>query len=263
MSENEATAVVADAEVKPATVAKVKATGDLIHDTASDIENLTKVKALNEAAKLSENIEQGYFRLGGVLKVIFDNAWFEGYETFGQFVFEKFGFMERKARYLMKIYENLVNKQIPWEKVSSLGWTKLKDLAEILTPENVDEWVEKASKLTVAELQAVLKGAAASSSKASTTTTDEVSVIKFKLHNDQLDTITSALNKAKGEVGTEHDTVALETICSGYLAGTVGAATSIDQWFDSLGWEATLEKFCEKFPQVDLQVTVNDAAKAG
>ena len=57
------------------------------------------------------------------------------------------GSQGRKARYLISIYDNLVTKMIPWEKVSHLGWTKLKDLAPVLTPENVDEWVAKAEKL--------------------------------------------------------------------------------------------------------------------
>lgn len=259
MSETNAAVAIEEAATATETAVKQKKSGDLIHDTAAEIEHLTKTKALNEAQKLSENIEANSFRLGGVLKVIFDNAWFEGFESFGQFVFERFGFQERKARYLMEIYENLVNKQIPWEKVSGLGWTKLKDLARVLTPENVDEWVEKASKLTVAELQAVLKGDQGSEASKEVKTTDQVTVMKFKLHQDQLDTVSSALNKAKAETGTDHDTVALENICSGYLAGAVGVQTAgktFQQYVEDMGLEGALNAISEMFPSANINVVM-------
>ena len=91
---------------------------------------MTKTKALNMAEQLAENIEVNYFKMGGVLKLINDNSWFEGGSTTSMIsCTEKYGFQGRKARYLIAIYDNLVTKKIPWEKVSHLGWTKLKDLA--------------------------------------------------------------------------------------------------------------------------------------
>jgi hypothetical protein len=163
MSDNDEGAQV---QVAPETkvVGKVKKTAapanNLIATIAEEVEKLTKAKALALAETLTNEVETDTFRLGGILKVINDNSWFEGYESFDSFVFEKFGFQSRKARYLIQIYTELVDKQIPWEKVGPLGWTKIKDLAGagVLTVDNVDEWVAKASALTVLELQAVLKG---------------------------------------------------------------------------------------------------------
>lgn len=236
-----------------------KGTGNLIADVASEVEGLTKTKALNEAVRLAENIESNYFKLGGVLKIIYDNSWFEGFETFGLFVFEKFGFQERKAKYLMEIYTELVTKQIPWEKVHHLGWTKLKDLARVLTLENVDEWVAKAEKVTVVELQAMLKASTPGEGTVSEKTKDDVTVLKFKLKADQLETVNSALNKAKAELGTEYDNVALENVMAGYLGGSVSAASggaSLADQMKAVGWEAVLEQFGELFPEIDLTVTV-------
>lgn len=236
------------------------ASGNLIADVAAEVEGLTKTKALNLATSLADNIESNYFKLGGVLKIIYDNSWFEGFENFGLFVFEKFGFQERKAKYLMEIYSELVTKQIPWEKVHHLGWTKLKDLAKVLTLENVDEWIAKAEKVTVIELQAMLKAAAPADGEASSKTKDDVTSVKFKLKADQLETVNSALNKCKAEVSTEYDNVALEMICAGYLGGSVsasaGSAVSLADQMKSVGWEAVLEQFGELFPEVDLTVTV-------
>ena len=157
-----------------------------------------------------------------MLKLINDNSWFEGFDYFDDFVYEKYGFQGRKARYLISIYDNLVTKMIPWDKVSHLGWTKLKDLAPIITPENVDEWVAKAEKLTVVELQAAIKALKPEEGDEKTAkTTDEVVKMTFKLKPDQAEAVTQALAKAKGELHTEYDTVALENICAGYVGGTV------------------------------------------
>jgi len=118
-----------------------------------------------------------------VLKLISENSWFESYVDFHQFVFDKYGMQARKAYYLIAIYTDLVTKQIAWEKVKHLGWTKLKELAPILTPENTDEWVAKAEKLTVMELIAALK-AGTSPSDITGKTSDDVTTLKFKLKPD-------------------------------------------------------------------------------
>lgn len=261
---NEATAVAEGGQVQEQApqeevVAVGKKSKDLIAVIAQEIESLTKVKALNLADKLSENIEADYFRLGGVLKVIYESTWFEGHESFGAFVSDRFGFQERKAKYLMEIYTHLVTKQIPWEKVAGLGWTKLKDLARVLTAENVDEWVEKATPLTVAELQALLKGPAAEG-KASDTVSSDSQTLKFKFKSDQVETVTSALNKAKAEVNTTYDSVALEAICTGYLGGSVGvsAGKTLEEQMAEAGAEGVLELFDKLFPHINLTVDMNE-----
>jgi hypothetical protein len=237
--------------------AKAEPTGNLILDVAAEVEKLTKTKALHLADSLADGIEENYFKLGGVLKMIQDNSWFEGFNDFDQFVFEKYGFQGRKARYLMGIYEQLVTKQIPWEKVKDLGWTKLKDLASILTPENVDEWVAKAANLTYLEMMALLK-AGMPEGEISEKTKSDSHTLKFQLKGDQLEVVNAALAKGKGEMGTEYDSVVLENICAGYVAGTVGGATAapgdIGAMMQSMGWEAVLQEFDKQWPNIDLQV---------
>jgi hypothetical protein len=261
-----ATAQVAATETKVVGKKSQKAaSGDMIVTIAQEVEKLNKTKALSLADTLATDVETNYFKLGGVLKVINENSWFEGYESFDIFVFERFGFQSRKARYLISIYTELVEKQIPWDKVGPLGWTKVKDLAVagVLTPENVDEWVEKAKGLTVLELQNLLKGGNAET-QTSSKTTDDVTALKFKLKNDQLETVQSALNKAKAETATEFDNVALENICAGYLGGVIGAPVSppkdpvdaIRDLMKDLGYEQTLNIFGEIFPEINLTAEI-------
>jgi hypothetical protein len=253
-------------ETKPETAVigkkKVEKTGNLIMDIAHEVELLTKTKALNEAERLAENIEVNYFKMGGILKLINDNSWFEGFEAFDDFVEEKYGFASRKARYLISIYENLVTKMIPWEKVGHLGWTKLKDLAPVITPETVDEWVAKAEKLTVKELQAILKQEAGEGTGDKTQkTTEDVVKLTFKLKADQADIVGQALAKAKGELHTEFDSVALENIAAGYVGGTTAVAKpfSLDDVIEATGFEPLLKRVAELFPQYDITVASVEA----
>lgn len=190
-----------------------------------------------------------------MLKLISENSWFESYVDFHQFVFDKYGMQARKAYYLIAIYTDLVTKQIAWEKVKHLGWTKLKELAPILTPENTDEWVAKAEKLTVMELIAALK-AGTSPSDITGKTSDDVTTLKFKLKPDQLEIVQAAVAKAKGEIGTEYDNVAIENICAGYVGGVItDHQTDLKGVMKGAGWEAVLTAFDELFPDVGLVVT--------
>jgi hypothetical protein len=236
-------------------------TGNLILDIAHEVEQMTKGKALNEADKLAENIEVNYFKLGGVLKLINDNGWFEGYSDFDGFVYEKYGFQGRKARYLVSIYDNLVSKQIPWEKVSHLGWTKLKDLAPILTPDNVDEWVAKAEKCTVKELQALLAANQNDGGETTQKTTDEVVKMSFKFKPDQADVVSQAIAKAKGELHTEFDTVALENICSGFVGGNSTVTTSFSDQVKTMGFEPALGVIAGLFPEWDINASPAEPSK--
>lgn len=264
--QTEATAVATDTVKKGKKAAA--ATGNLIFDTAQQIESMTKGKALAAAVELAQDIDSNYFRLGGVLKVIKDNSWFEGSESFDTYVAANFGFQVRKAKYLIEIYENLVTKQIDWSKVSKLGWTKLKELAKILTPENTDEWVAKAANLTVLELLALLKGTSQTGATTSGATTDDTTTMKFKFKPDQVATVQGALAKAKGELNTEYDTVALENIASAYLGGAIQVQAAAEAGpvdlqveFANLGWEKVLEHFAAAFPNVDLELIAVDGVK--
>jgi len=250
-------------EIQPVVVGKGKKKGstDLLISIAQEVESLTKTKALHLAVDLATNIEVNYFKLGGVLKLISENSWFEGHDDFDQYVSKVFGFESRKARYLMGIYTELVEKQIPWEKVAHLGWTKLKDLAPFLTLENVDEWVEKVQNLSFKEMRTLLKGDTSDTEGTSKTTSDSHKK-NFVLKSDQLEVVNSALAKAKGELGTEYDSVALENICAGYVGGVVGGASvattvtpeNLTEVMKSMGWEASITLWAEVFPEIDITV---------
>lgn len=232
---------------------------DLIVETVSEIENMTKESAFLIVPALIESVDFSYFKLGGVLSAIQDNGWWEDEApTFKEFIPEKFGLHYRKAMYLIKIYDGLVEADIPWNKVSGLGWTKLKELADILTPENVDEWVEKANTMSVLQLIAAVK--AFKSGKLSTDgTTDPdssgVSTITFTVHPDQKETIKQAINQAMEDSDTEFKGVALEAICLNFLSGgstKQSKPMSIVGTMEKYSVEQVLDAFEVVFPEINL-----------
>lgn len=245
---------------------RVKTVENFIGLTAEKVEKMTKAKALAEAIKLNENIDNNAFTLGGVLKRIHENSWFEdNYPSFADYVENEFGFKHRKAQYLMMIYTELTHQQIPWEKIAHLGWTKIKELAPILSVDNVDEWADKAKELTVAELKILLKGESTSEAK-NTSTQSDVKNMSFKLKNDQIDTVQTALAKAKAEVNTEFDNVALENICASYLGNTTPAtivqgtpevtAENLNTVLAGFDIDTVLQAIDAAFPDVDLNVSL-------
>lgn len=232
---------------------------DIIVQTVKEIGALDKETAFAIVPSLIDSVDFSYFKLGGVLSAIQDNGWWEDdAATFKGFIQDNFGIHYRKAMYLINIYDGLVEADIPWHKVSGLGWTKLKDLADILTTDNVDEWVEKAANMTSLNLQAAVKAFKAGELSTDGTTDPDksgVSTITFTVHPDQKETIKQAIEQALGEAQTEFKGVALEAICMNYLAGGSTkkvAVPSLASIMEKSSIESVFEAFEVVFPDVNI-----------
>ena len=251
-------------KVEPATESSLAAeSGDLIVTTVHEIENMKEDKAFKLVPQLLNDIDHDYFRLGGVLAVIQAQGWFmdKGYENFRAYVESECGIKYRKACYLIEIYNGLVASGVEWEKVKSLGWTKLREIAKHLTPENTDEWVERATAMKTLQLQAYiaeLTAAPAADGKVIEGSGSKVTTMTFKLHEDQKVTVREALDKCKHETGTEHDSVALEHIALDYLGGEskIKSMPSLAELMKGKSAEEVLGVFGEVFPEVELSATL-------
>ncbi len=190
---------------------------DPIQSTVHQVENMDESTALGQVSGLVEDIELNFFVLGGVLNKIQENAWYGEHPTFKDWVSAETGLKTRKAFYLMKIYQRLAESGVVWEQVSSIGWSKLKELVSILTIENVEEWVEKAESMTVTELNAEVKAFKESSVSGEEVVPDAVKTKTFKLQGDNIDLVEAGLDKAKSESGSEFDGVALGHMATSYL----------------------------------------------
>lgn len=245
---NAATATETAPETKAAKAKAVETTGDFIADTAIQIAGYSKTKALNRIDSLIAGEGESDFELGGLFLQLNNQNWYEGSPSFDEFVALKFKIHPRKARYLMGIYKELVDKMIPWAIVKNVGWTKLREIARagVLTADNAQEWADKAEKLTVVELIKVLKTSGSGDGSPSASTKDDVQTLKFKFKNDQIETANSALAKAKAEGNTEFDNVAAELIFQSYLSG--GTGQTLEQLLTAAGVEDSLKAFDKCFP---------------
>jgi len=235
--------------------------GDLIVQTVTEIEQIDKALAFSLVEQLSENVEYTYFRLGGVLSVIQRNVWYhdEGYETFKDFVESKFGLHYRKAMYLVAIYNGLAESGVPWDKVKGIGWTKLKELANILTTENVDKYVEAAESMTTIQLIEFIKNETKPEKKGedAVESTPDLTSMSFKIHSDQKETIRAALDQGKSDTGSEYDAVALEHICIAYISGggkKVVPTKSLTQIVKDEGIQKVMNAIEQVFPQYNITV---------
>lgn len=206
--------------------AKVE-TKDLIIVSSTEVENLTKARALKLAPELIEAEGINDFKLGGVLQRIQEEKWWEGndYESFKDYIETGLGLPYRKCMYLVNIYEKLVAAGIKWSDVKSIGWSKLRFIIDLLTEDNVAEWVKRADTMNSLEIQEYVKGLKDGKAKQDENgeeVTTKVSSMVFKVHPDQKETIKEALAKKKEETGTEFDNVALEQITLGYIEGNIG-----------------------------------------
>lgn len=235
---------------------KTESSEDQILDVAHEIENLTQDKAEALVFELLDQDNSNAFKLGGVLSVIKSNGWFDGFKDYKDYVSRTFGLEYRKAQYWISIYDKLVGESISWSKVSSLGWTKVSILCPVLTEANVDEWVEKASKVNCDTLKAMVKAALGGDAEegAPEKVTSDVTSMVFKFHADQKETVRAALEKAKEETATDFDAVALENICVGYLGGSVNVNKSLKQLITEAGYKTVLQTFGEIWPSIDMDI---------
>jgi len=215
----------ATAASKKKTTGKKKAIDDLIVNVSHEVENYDKTKAIDTVKSLSEDIEFSYFKVGGILNRINEEVWYteNGFAKFSEFVEATFGIKRTKAMYLINIYNGLLASGVLWEDVKDVGWSKLKEIVSVLTKKNVKAWVKRANEMTVLQLNAYVKahkqGEAGGSGADDDSGVPKVSSMTFKMHDDQKETVIAALDKAKDESNTEHNNVALESICMDYLAG--------------------------------------------
>ena len=247
---------------------------DVIIVTSQEVETLTKVKALTMAAALVEAAGLNEFKIGGVLSVIQANAFWEGtndkdgtpYDSFKDFVESEYGLQYRKAMYWVAIYNHLVESGVEWAKVADVGWTKLKEIASIITPENVDEWVTRCKELTTIQLIEFIKAYDADSNSGDESgdedsgTKSSTTNMSFKVHSDQRETIQAALDKAMKAGSTDVATVALEYVCMNYLEGSVGkvkkaAPPSLKDVVEGADLEELLNIIGEQHPEYDITVT--------
>jgi hypothetical protein len=156
----------------------------------------------------------------------------------------------RKSMYMVDIWNALkkLGADLPREEIQALGWTKAKEIAHVITTDNVGEWLERAKKLSCLDLTEQVKIHRQRVGDLPDRPT--LYAVKFKLTEEQNGSFVSSLKHAKallGENATDSD--AITHICMDWMQtqGTFPEYSSMQNvidWVEScfdvkLSWEVT------------------------
>ena len=140
------------------TVPKVAATHTpALTDFKDYLESVTQEDALDSIKNLAQMESEDWFRIGMVLSSFQKTKGEEEFKSLLLYAEQNFQINPRKAYYLISIHDNLVGSNITPTQVSQIGWTKLKEIAHLLSPTNVDYWVEVCKSNTTKQIIALLK----------------------------------------------------------------------------------------------------------
>lgn len=202
------------------TVGKISNTGaDCADDLVHQIENMGKSDVLERIGTFVEQIDEFYFVLGGLLSRVKREKWFAPYETFGKFIEAKHAMSSRKGDYLVEIYEKITELALPIADFKRVGWSKMRALVRVLTKDNAQHWATLAKENNKGELEKLVQAAIADPGYQTTSLSAASHRKMFKFHDDQLEIVNAAIERAKKQSGTESDSVALEYICLDFQGG--------------------------------------------
>lgn len=248
---------------------------DDFSNTIAEIENLKQKDALELVDKLSDASDFTLFKLGGVLSRIHEDGWYkeQGFANFRDYIENRHSLGYRKAMYWVAIYKDIVSSGVPYSAVATVKWSKLKEIAGVINPDNVEHWVKTAHENTVDNLIKLVKAYSKDGSgdvQAQLSSPEEglITTMAFKVHTDQKENIQAALDKAKAEAGTEVNTVALEFICIAFNSGATGKGKkpakqlSAKEQLAGMELEAAAQALLDAFPDVNLEITVKEAEDA-
>jgi len=234
----------ADAEVALPTFKKTTTLASTLKDYDGDV--------VSAAYDWAQEVEKSNFVLGGLLAFIKRNdsylsmdsdnvdddgvavpAYEKGLKGFNLFVQDYLGLKAVKAHWLVRIYETF--SQIATEKqITAVGWTKLRELlplGDILTKENVGEWLDHAKDETTTALhERVDKKLLDSGVKkhGNSGAKNEQTNRKFVFFNSQAEVVDAAIAKKKGE---------MDEASKGDFPDSAALYAIISEWSDLQGQE--------------------------
>jgi hypothetical protein len=162
--------------------------------------------------RLKDRLDTCYYELGGLLREVFHQQYYLelGFDHFEDYLREILEFSIRKAFYLMSIWDKVNELSIPPEKLRQIGWTKMKEVVRVATPEDLTVWLARAEQLTTQELQALI----------GQNETDNETPKPFVIHfyQAQRDVFVRALELAHLMTGSESRGYQAEMIAAEFLA---------------------------------------------
>jgi len=175
--------------------------------------------------ELKGRFTRTYFEFGEVLQRAYElgahKTW--GFPTWKEYVEEELGMSERRCQYLLSIHKwfNKVLKDHPHvrQRVEHLGWSKVRLLVGVVDETNVDEWVARAEKMTLAALQEFIKELKAG--KTPSDETEKLTTLSIKLYPEQVANVEDALELAKEIAESDKRGHLIDLICTTFKADHV------------------------------------------
>ena len=207
--------------------------------------------ALKAAKSLVDKIGENFWTLGGVLSFIRrhksfktlkdeeDNLLYDGKNGFANYVDTELGIQYRKAMYYIDIHEKFAPLGIDETRLLSIGWSKVKELTNVVTSKNVEKWLKKAEELGREDLQAEISTSRVKAGERGevdpSAKTVKMTKLTFKLFEDQGKVALEAIEQAKEACGGDEN-AAFAHIVSEWLSLNSGdaAAVSIDDAFTTI-----------------------------
>jgi len=171
-------------------------------------------------AKLEEcrkNLEINYKELSRLLYETWSNAYFIkwGFETLKDYAEQELGLKYRKARYYIAIAEAVARCKINWDDIESIGWTNMRHIARIMTPDNSAEWIAKARELTADQLSSQVDSFMQSG--ITPEGSPRIMSMQLRMDEDEATIIMDAVDRAKKILESDSIIKALEHICYEYI----------------------------------------------
>lgn len=202
-----------------------------------------------------KHIETGYIDLAKLLSEAYHREFYSswGFNTFEEYCAAELDVQYRKAMYFVEIWDKVKSLNLPQGKVAKLGWTKMKDIAAVITAENAKEWMEKAEKMTSRELTEAVKIIRTKDTKG--TAVPVVTRMALVMSEAEATIILEAIEEAKKLCNSDNIVVALEMICQDWLSdkGVQPERTTLERQIEYL----------ERTYGVHLSVTAQPKKKSG
>jgi hypothetical protein len=175
-----------------------------------------------EILEANKTIEVSYVDLSKLLAEAYHKEFYLewGFTDFKDYTENELGTGYRKAMYLVDVADCMKKNNISTAKALKLGWTKLKDLAKVLTEENSKEWMDKAEKMTTRDLGEAVK-VSRKEDGGGRENVPHITTMTFRMGEAEASVITEAIEEAKklleGGDSAQASVLSLEMICQDWM----------------------------------------------
>ncbi len=178
--------------------------------------------------KCRNDLESNYIALCQLLHETYENAYYIkwGFESLKDYVEKELGFKYRKARYFISIAESVKRCGLKWEDIQSIGWTSMRAIARVITPDDASMWIDRARNLTADQLNAQVSEFVTSGVTPEGTPT--IMSMQLRMNQDESVIIMDAIDRAKSLIDSESTVKALEHICYDFIQSSAEGPRKAD-----------------------------------